>query len=151
MNHAGVLGKGKDTGDIRHCSRRGSSIRPKENGAGHYQPLLVSLGRPSRKAEQTMWTDSSRRSRPGPTCSLPVGGKPGRCRCGIPHPTESGCAYIFFDFEDFVDPEIADVLGQKLGRSKVKTYVQPAAARTEHLPHDVEKLATAVWAGKCHR
>ncbi|MCB1079385.1 MAG: hypothetical protein KDM64_16320, partial [Verrucomicrobiae bacterium] len=41
--------------------------------------------------------------------------------------------YIFSDFEDFVDEEVCTELGQKLGRAKVKTYVQPAAARTEHL------------------
>jgi len=41
--------------------------------------------------------------------------------------------YIFSDWEDFVDKEYCEVIGQKLGRNKVRTYVQPAAAQTEHL------------------
>lgn len=41
--------------------------------------------------------------------------------------------YVFSDWEDFVDNEYCETLGAKLGRAKVKTYVQPAAARTDHL------------------
>ena len=41
--------------------------------------------------------------------------------------------YIFSDWEDFVDKEYCEIIGQKLGRNKVRTYVQPAAAQTEHL------------------
>ncbi len=41
--------------------------------------------------------------------------------------------YVFSDFEDFVDEEIAEQYGQKLGRNQVKTYVQPAEQATEFL------------------
>lgn len=41
--------------------------------------------------------------------------------------------YIFSDFADFVDEDIAAELGQKLGRRKIRTYVQPAEQRTEFL------------------
>lgn len=41
--------------------------------------------------------------------------------------------YVFSDFEDFVDEDRAQEIGQKLGRSKVKTYVQPAEKETEFL------------------
>ncbi|NNE93358.1 MAG: tetratricopeptide repeat protein [Verrucomicrobiales bacterium] len=41
--------------------------------------------------------------------------------------------YIFSDFEDFVDDELAREIGQSLGRKKVRTYVQPAAKESEHL------------------
>ena len=41
--------------------------------------------------------------------------------------------YIFSDWEDFVDKEYCEALGQKLGRNKLRTYIQPAAARTDHL------------------
>lgn len=41
--------------------------------------------------------------------------------------------YVFSDFEDYVDEELADQLGRNLGRNKVKTYVQPAEEETEFL------------------
>ena len=50
--------------------------------------------------------------------------------------------YVFSDFEDFVDEEIAAEYGQKLGRNKVKTYVQPAEEQpTEFLGIVTNKIA----------
>ncbi len=49
--------------------------------------------------------------------------------------------YVFSDFEDFVDEEIAEEYGQKLGRNKVKTYVQPAEQKTEYLGIVTNKIA----------
>ncbi|MEO0416707.1 MAG: hypothetical protein AAF226_17330, partial [Verrucomicrobiota bacterium] len=49
--------------------------------------------------------------------------------------------YIFSDYEDFVDEEIAREIGQRLGRAKVKTYVQPAEKSTEWLDIVSTKIA----------
>ncbi|MDA7597716.1 hypothetical protein N8813_02195 [bacterium] len=49
--------------------------------------------------------------------------------------------YIFSDFEDFVDEELAASLGQRLGRSKIKTYVQPASEESDHLATIHNKVA----------
>ena len=49
--------------------------------------------------------------------------------------------YIFSDFEDFVDEDLALELGQKMGRQKIKTYVQPAESQTEHLSTMTKKVA----------
>ena len=50
--------------------------------------------------------------------------------------------YIFSDFEDFVDEDIALTLGQKLGRRKIKTYIQPAEKGTEYLDIMTKKIAS---------
>ena len=49
--------------------------------------------------------------------------------------------YIFSDFADFVDEDLALELGQKLGRRKVRTYLQPAEKGTEHLDTMTSKIA----------
>ncbi|MEM9282962.1 MAG: hypothetical protein AAGA96_14135 [Verrucomicrobiota bacterium] len=49
--------------------------------------------------------------------------------------------YIFSDFEDFVDEEVAADLGSRLGRQKIRTYLQPAQARTEFLDIMTNKVA----------
>jgi hypothetical protein len=49
--------------------------------------------------------------------------------------------YIFSDFEDFVDEDIAAELGQLLGRRKIRTYLQPAEKGTEFLDVMTKKIA----------
>ncbi|MEM9016090.1 MAG: hypothetical protein AAGC68_03690 [Verrucomicrobiota bacterium] len=49
--------------------------------------------------------------------------------------------YIFSDFEDFVDEDVALTLGQMLGRRKIRTYLQPAQKGTEFLDVMTKKLA----------
>lgn len=49
--------------------------------------------------------------------------------------------YIFSDFEDFVDEDIALTMGQKLGRRKIRTYLQPAEKGTEFLDVMTKKVA----------
>lgn len=49
--------------------------------------------------------------------------------------------YIFSDFEDFVDEDVAAEIGQSLGRLKIKTYVQPAQKGTEFLDTMTKKVA----------
>ncbi len=49
--------------------------------------------------------------------------------------------YIFSDFEDFADENIAAELGQKLGRRKIRTYLQPAEKGTEFLDVLTKKIA----------
>lgn len=49
--------------------------------------------------------------------------------------------YVFSDFEDFVDEDIAAELGQKLGRRKIRTYVQPAEKGTEFLDVMTKKIS----------
>ena len=49
--------------------------------------------------------------------------------------------YIFSDFEDFVDEDIAAEIGQRLGRQKIRTYVQPAEKGTEYLDIMTKKVS----------
>ena len=49
--------------------------------------------------------------------------------------------YIFSDFEDFVDVDLAAQLGQNLGTKGVKTYVQPAQKKTDFLKIMTQKVA----------
>ncbi|MEM7011635.1 MAG: hypothetical protein AAF585_09145 [Verrucomicrobiota bacterium] len=49
--------------------------------------------------------------------------------------------YIFSDFEDFVDEELARDLGQRLGTGGIKTFVQPAQQKTEFLKVMAQKVA----------
>ncbi len=49
--------------------------------------------------------------------------------------------YIFSDFEDFVDEDIAAELGQKLGRRKIRTYIQPAEKTTDFIKIMTNKVA----------
>lgn len=49
--------------------------------------------------------------------------------------------YIFSDFEDFVDEDIAAEIGQKLGRRKIRTYVQPAEKTTEFIDIVTKKIS----------
>lgn len=49
--------------------------------------------------------------------------------------------YIFSDFEDFIDEDIAAELGQKLGRRKIRTYIQPAEKSTDFLDVMAKKVA----------
>ena len=49
--------------------------------------------------------------------------------------------YVFSDFEDFVDEDIAAELGQLLGRRKIRTYLQPAEKGTEFLYVMTKKIA----------
>ncbi len=48
--------------------------------------------------------------------------------------------YVFSDYEDFVDEEVALEFGQKLGRRRIKTYVQPAERGTEFLESITKRL-----------
>ncbi len=49
--------------------------------------------------------------------------------------------YIFSDYEDFVDEAIAAELGQKLGRRKIRTYLQPAEKGSDFLDIMTKKIA----------
>ncbi|MEX2579900.1 MAG: hypothetical protein WD342_12650 [Verrucomicrobiales bacterium] len=49
--------------------------------------------------------------------------------------------YVFSDFEDFVDEDLALELGQKLGRRKIRTYLQPAETGTEYLDVMTKKIS----------
>lgn len=49
--------------------------------------------------------------------------------------------YIFSDFEDFVDEDIAAEMGQKLGRRKIRTYIQPAEKSTDFIKVMTNKIA----------
>jgi hypothetical protein len=49
--------------------------------------------------------------------------------------------YIFSDFEDFVDEDVAVELGQKLGRRKIRTFLQPAEKGSEFLDVMTKKIA----------
>lgn len=49
--------------------------------------------------------------------------------------------YIFSDFEDFVDEDVAAELGQLLGRRRIRTYLQPAEKGTEFLDVMTKKIS----------
>jgi len=49
--------------------------------------------------------------------------------------------YVFSDFEDFVNEDMALTIGQKLGRRKIRTYLQPAEKGTEFLDIMTNKIA----------
>ncbi len=49
--------------------------------------------------------------------------------------------YIFSDFEDFVDEAVAADIGSRLGRKKIRTYLQPATSGTEFLDVMTKKVA----------
>ncbi len=49
--------------------------------------------------------------------------------------------YIFSDYEDFVNEDLAKEIGQNLGRRKIRTYVQPAKKSTENLAIMANKIA----------
>lgn len=49
--------------------------------------------------------------------------------------------YIFSDFEDFVDEDVALTIGQMLGRRKIRTYIQPAEKKTEPLDIVTKRIA----------
>jgi len=53
--------------------------------------------------------------------------------------------YIFSDFEDFIDDDMARTFGQMLGRRKIRTYVQPALGRTEHLDTLTRRVANRTF------
>ncbi|MCC6881086.1 MAG: tetratricopeptide repeat protein [Verrucomicrobiales bacterium] len=134
VNHAGVLGKGKDTEIYGIVPDEVRPSWPKEWGKGTISPYWFLWGDLPRKAEQHYVDRLIKTFKTRPNMFIARRGQNlvgAAAEFLIQQKVDS--LYIFSDFEDFVDPEIADVLGQKLGRSKVKTYVQPAAARTEHL------------------
>lgn len=49
--------------------------------------------------------------------------------------------YIFSDFEDYADEDIAAELGQKLGRRRIRTYLQPAEKGSDFLNTLTKKIA----------
>lgn len=49
--------------------------------------------------------------------------------------------YVFSDFEDYADEDISAELGQKLGRRRIRTYLQPAEKGSEYLDILTKKIA----------
>lgn len=122
------------------------------------QPVIAEDVVPSRDGRATpywfLWGDLPRKApqrsvdrlinvfKTRPNTFLAVGGH-NRFTAAMDHliSQKIDALYVFSDFEDFVDEEIATEYGQLLGRNKVKTYVQPAEQKTEYLGVVTNKIA----------
>ncbi|MCB1237698.1 MAG: hypothetical protein KDM91_21715, partial [Verrucomicrobiae bacterium] len=142
VNHAGILGATKGTEIYPILADEVRPNWPKEWNKGTRSPYWFLWGDLPRKAEQHYVDRLIDTFKTRTNMFIARGGEN---RLGaaaeflIKEKIDS--LYIFSDFEDFVDVEVCESLGKKLGLSKVRTYVQPAAARTEHLAVVSTKIA----------
>ncbi|MCB1086901.1 MAG: hypothetical protein KDM63_07635, partial [Verrucomicrobiae bacterium] len=134
VNHAGVVGGIKDCEIYPIIPDEVLPRWPKEWNKGQISPFWFLWNDLPRKAEQRYVDRLIDMFKTRPNMFIARGGN-NRVGAAADFLVAQKCdsLYIFSDFEDFVDEEVCTELGQKLGRAKVKTYVQPAAARTEHL------------------
>lgn len=101
-----------------------------------------------RKAEQKSVDRLIEIFKTRPNSYLAVGGE-NRIGAGIEFllAQKVDALYIFSDYEDFTDEEVAREYGKKLLRGKVKTYVQPAEEETEFL-HVMTQRVVSRTAGR---
>lgn len=134
VNHAGMEGGTKDCEIYPIIPDEVRPSWPKEWNKGIHSPYWFMWGDLPRKADQKQVDRLIDIFKTRPNMFIARGGR-NRVGAAAEFLSSQKCdsLYIFSDFEDFVEEEIVTELGQKLGRSKVKTFVQPAAARTEHL------------------
>ncbi len=134
VNHAGMLGDGKDTEIHPIIEEEVTSHWTDEFGRRHPSPYWFLWHDLPRKADQHYVDRLINTFKTRPNMFLARGGKN---RVGAAAEFLSGqgidSLYIFSDFEDFVDETVCEELGKRLSREKIRTYVQPAAARTENL------------------
>ncbi len=134
VNHAGILGNGKDTEIYPIIEEEVIPYWTHETERRYQSPYWFLWGDLPRKAEQRYVDRLIETFKKRPNSFIARGGQ-NRVGAAAEFLMGQGIdsLYVFSDFEDFVDEEICEELGKRLGRVKIKTYVQPAAARTEHL------------------
>jgi tetratricopeptide (TPR) repeat protein len=134
VNHVGMVGATKDCEIYPIIPDEVLPSWPKEWNKGQISPFWFLWGDLPRKAEQRHVDRLIETFKTRPNMFIARGGN-NRVGAAADFLVAQKCdsLYIFSDFEDFVDEEYCTTLGQKLGRAKVKTYVQPVAARSEHL------------------
>lgn len=142
VNHAGMLGNGDDSEIHPIIEEEVTSHWTDEFGRRHPSPYWFLWHDLPRKADQHYVDRLIETFKTRPNMFLARGGK-NRVSAAANFLSGQGIdsLYIFSDFEDFVDESICEELGKKLGRDKIRTYVQPAAARTEHLQIVARRVA----------
>lgn len=142
VNHAGMVGAGKDTKILGIVKDEVLPSWPREWKRGS-SPYWFLWGDLPRKAEQRYVDRLIETFKTRPNMFIAVGGanRVGAAAKFLSDQNVDGL-YVFSDFADFVDSEFCDGLGRTLGRSKVRTYVQPVdAARTDHFQVMVKEVA----------
>jgi hypothetical protein len=142
VNHAGMVGTGKDTKVLGIVKDEVLPSWPREWKRGS-SPYWFLWGDLPRKAEQRYVDRLIETFKTRPNMFIAVGGanRVGAAAKFLSDQNVDGL-YVFSDFADFVDSEFCDGLGRTLGRSKVRTYVQPVdAARTDHFQVMVKEVA----------
>ncbi|MCB1064389.1 MAG: tetratricopeptide repeat protein [Verrucomicrobiae bacterium] len=142
VNHAGILGNGKDTEIYPIIEEEVIPYWTHETDRRYQSPYWFLWGDLPRKAEQRYVDRLIETFKKRPNSFIARGGQ-NRVGAAADFLMGQGIdsLYIFSDFEDFVDEEVCEELGKQLGRSKIKTYVQPAAAKTEHLAVMTRRVA----------
>lgn len=110
----------------------GEDVVPSRDG--RTTPFWFLWGDLPRKAPQTSVDRLINIMRTRENLFLAVGGH-NRVEAGVQFLIEQkiDALYMFSDFEDYVDEELAAQFGQNLSRGKVKAYIQPAEEETEFL------------------
>lgn len=142
VNHAGILGNGKDTEIYPIIEEEVIPYWTHETDRRYQSPYWFLWGDLPRKAEQRYVDRLIETFKKRPNSFIARGGQ-NRVGAAADFLMGQGIdsLYIFSDFEDFVDEEVCEELGKQLGRGKIKTYVQPAAAKTEHLAVMTRRVA----------
>lgn len=143
VNHAGMVGTGKDSEIYPIIPEEVLPSWPKAWNKGTTSPFWFLWGDLPRKAEQRHVDRLIETFKTRPNMFIARGGnnRVGAAAKFLDEQKVDGL-YIFSDFADFVDSEFCDNLGRSLGRSKVRTYVQPVdAARTDHFAVVVKEVA----------
>ncbi len=148
VNHAGILGAAKDTEMHPIIEPEVTPYWVDEYERRHPSPYWFLWHDLPRKADQHYVDRLINTFKTRPNQFLARGGG-NRVGSAAEFLSTQGIdsLYIFSDFEDFVDEVYCDTLGKALGRKKIRTYVQPAAARTEHL-HIVSRQVATRTGGK---
>ena len=134
VNHAGMLGDGKDSEMLPIVEEEVIPYWNDETGRRHHSPYWFLWHDLPRKAEQRYVDRLIETFKKRPNMFIVRGGR-NRVGAAADFLMTQGidALYVFSDFEDFVDEEVSTELGQRLSRKKIKGYIQPAAAKTEHL------------------
>lgn len=148
VNHAGILGAAKDTEIHPIIEPEVTPYWVDEYERRHPSPYWFLWHDLPRKADQHYVDRLITTFKTRPNQFLARGGG-NRVGAAAEFLSTQGIdsLYVFSDFEDFVDEAYCDTLGKSLGRKKIRTYVQPAAARTDHL-HIVSRQVASRSGGK---
>jgi len=130
VNHTYLRGLNDGTTEIWPIVAE--DVVPRKNN--QITPYWFLWGDLPRKADQEAVNRLIEIFKTRPNCYLAVGGG-NRIATAVDFLVDQkiDALYLFSDFEDYTDEEVAAEVGKKLLRAKVKTYVQPAEKETEYL------------------